>query len=401
MSRGSPWRRPVDRAVARGVYLIALSICLLALVELAVRLVAGDPGQDFYRNRLSSDAYSYFEWRDAYFRDLADGADFRALSYEPFSLWKHRDFESRTINVAGGYRSTWEPPPAPGQEDRELLVFGGSTLFGGEGPDEHTIPSYLAKGLARARSPVRHLVRNHGVSGFASDNEVHLLVRLLRRGHRPRVAVFYDGANEIYNKVALGQPHYLYENFHHLGQYSLRGALVRVARRSRLVQLLAPNGTRVSVLETDPAELARRAEAMLDDYLANVDFVRSLAATRGFDAYFFWQPNLFDTGKVLAPEERLHLEQHADLAPAYAAVRDLIDRRDLLRSDGVHDLRDAVDPIPESVFLDYCHVTALANQALASAMLSRVEDSLVEPRHATGDRPPGVALFDQASPGGP
>ncbi len=399
MSRGSGWRRSLDRGVARLVYLVVLSVCLLVLVELAVRLVAGDPAQDFYRNRLSSDAYSHFEWRDAYFRDLAAGADFRALSYEPFSLWKHRDFESETINVAGGYRSTWEPPPAPGQEDVELLVFGGSTLFGGEGPDEHTIPSYLARGLERA--PARYLVRNHGVSGFASDNEVHLLVRLLGRGRRPRAAIFYDGANETYNKVALGQPHYLYENFHHLGQYSLRGALARVARRSRLVQLLAPNGTKVRDLETDPAELARRAGSMLDDYLANVRFVRSLAAAHGFDAYFFWQPTLFDTGKALTPEERRHLEQQADLAPAYSAVRELIDRRDLLRTAGVHDLEGAVDPIRESVFLDYCHVTALANQALASAMLPRVENSLVGVQHAASDRPPGVPLLDQTSPRGP
>lgn len=397
MSRQSKRRSTLGRAVARGVYVALLSAGLLALAELAARLVAEDPDNALSRNRLESRAYAGFAWRDAYAADLAGGADVRALVYEPFSLWKHRDVASPTINVAGGYRATWQPPPAPDAGERELFAFGGSTLFGGEGPDEHTIASYLAKQLA-AGAPGRVLVRNFGVSGFTSDNEVHLLVELLRRRPPPRAAIFYDGANDVYNKVARGQPHYLYDNFAQLGRYSFRGALARLARRSRLVRLLSPAAP-AGEIDADAEELEQRAEAMLADYLANVDFVRRLAASYGFDAHFFWQPNLFDAGKTLAPEERDALEASAHLAPVHAAVRRHLDRSGALAAAGVVDLAGALDATPDPVFLDPYHVTAVANEAIAerisAALLAGQDHALPQPGQPAGaaeaDHPEALA----------
>ena len=76
---------------------------------------------------------------------------------------------------------------------KKLFFFGGSTTFGYNVADQHTIPSYF-----QSFAP-QYDVFNFGRGYYYSKQENILLMDLLERGHRPDVAVFIDGLNERCN----------------------------------------------------------------------------------------------------------------------------------------------------------------------------------------------------------
>ena len=68
-------------------------------------------------------------------------------------------------------------------------------MFGVGQRDEHTIPSEVAR-LAEDDG-VALEVHNYGLPGWVAWQEVQYLERLLARGERYDLAVFYDGFNEL------------------------------------------------------------------------------------------------------------------------------------------------------------------------------------------------------------
>jgi lysophospholipase L1-like esterase len=364
-------RRRIERIVVVASYLAFSGACLFGVAELGVRTLGWGERPDPLAGRIDMEAYSYFDWRQEFFADLG-GAAYSYL-YEPFSLWKHQDFESGTLNVRDGYRVTWVPTADVSAKIFTIYAFGGSTLFGAEGPDVYTVPSYLAKNLDQRDDGFTYVVRNYAVSGFTSDNEVHLLVQLLRDGHRPDAIVFYDGVNDIYYKSYLGVPHYLYENFRALGAVSSRDLLSRAAARSRLVSLWRDRRPKPTGIR-DRTALEEKMPAVLGNYFGNVELVRALGASYSFESHFFWQPTLFSTAKKLTAEEQNLREKYKDFAMPYKVANVTV--TELLSQHRIHDLRHALDDVPESIFVDFCHITALGNQAVAEAMTETIEGFL-------------------------
>jgi hypothetical protein len=188
-------------------YICLNSVGLLLLVEMGARILIEEKPLNFgnWEADENSQAYSYFDWRKSYFKDVKKPGG--RFMYEPYSLWKHSDKKTESFNVQNGYRVTWEPKAAPNKTDFLVFMLGGSTTYCTESPDEFTIASILAKRLNEAPSNHRYVVRNYGVNGFISDNEVHLLIKLLRAGERPDAVIFYDGLNDIRTKAARGSDH--------------------------------------------------------------------------------------------------------------------------------------------------------------------------------------------------
>ena len=372
----------LGRILVGSVYTVCVAGLLIVLAELGVRAFGLGERPDPLASHEAMEAYADFDWREDYFRDAKRASYGYAYDYEPFSLWKHRDFESKTFNIKDGYRVTWEPESVAAKKDFTIYAFGGSTLFGGEGPDEHTVASQLAKNLNRRGDDVNYVVRNYGVSGFTSDNEVHLLVRLLRDGHRPDAVVFYDGVNDVYYKAYFDQPHYLYDSFRQFGAVRSRDLLGRLAGRLRLVSLLKSDPRKIGV--RDRTALKEKLPAVLDDYFGNVHLVRALAQSYGFEAHFFWQPTLFGTGKKLTAEEQGLRQTYERFAPPF----EVADAAFNARSEGreIHDLRYVLDGVEASIFVDFCHVTAIANEVIADEIV--VAATLAPSRRPSSEVPP-------------
>ncbi len=367
----------IPRRVPGAIYVLLSTLAISLAIEIGARIfidISIEPAS--WLTGPTSDAYKGFDWSQQYFEDLqAPGGGF---AYSPFSLWRHVDKTSELINVKDGYRVSWEPEPQPDIPNFTIYLFGGSTAFCLGSPDDLTLASLLAKKLEAADDTRRYVVKNFGVAAFVSDNELHLLVDLLRRGKRPDAVVFYDGLNDIQIKVSADHEHFFAAGFRENLFKPLRLRWREVARqlayRSHLVWYLTgyrQELRRVKPDQSSPETLHRRANAMLDDYVATTRIVAALGKEYGFRVRHFWQPSLYNTAKILTKEERSHPTTN-EVRIAHELTAEVAAETNLFERTGVVDIASSLDAVRESIFLDAGHINPTGNAAVASAMLAPV-----------------------------
>lgn len=109
------------------------------------------------------------------------------------------DFAGRYFNVRDGRRVTAFQPPS---HANKVLLFGGSTIYCQEVPDEWTVASLLQARLTNIYGN-RFLVENYGAT---SANIQQQLRRLRTVKVSPGdIVVFYDGVNDVYRILFYGR----------------------------------------------------------------------------------------------------------------------------------------------------------------------------------------------------
>jgi hypothetical protein len=108
------------------------------------------------------------------------------------------DFRGKYFTVENGIRRT---TGVPAGASATLYLFGGSTIYNSEVPDEHTVASYLQRGLLE-RGFGRYRVVNFGVTSVSTNQQ---LERLAMTTVAPGdTVVFYDGVNDVLQGVLYG-----------------------------------------------------------------------------------------------------------------------------------------------------------------------------------------------------
>lgn len=376
-----PLRCRLEKLLLTAFYIGIITVVLFLLIEMGARIFIKAKPLDFgsWEAGEHSEAYSYFDWRNRYFEDVRKPGG--GFVYEPYSLWKHSDKKTESFNVKNGYRVTWEPEADPNKTDFLVFMLGGSTTYCHASPDEFTIASILAKRLNEASSNHRYVVRNYGVAGFVSDNEVHLLIQLLRAGERPDAVIFYDGINDIRVKMARGYDHAFEAAFRQnlfrparmgwseLGrQLSYRSHIVwNLHGRARWKEALHP-----PMIE-DQAVFRQNANEMLRNYKENVLLIKALGKEYGFHSRFFWQPGMYSTGKTLTSEEMSRTTSSINQL-SYDIFADVAEEQDFFELAGVIDISHALDKVSETVFVDSDHITPIGNEAVVHAMLPHLDE---------------------------
>lgn len=242
------------------------------------------------------------EYRAALIAYQLDGG-----SYTPFLVSAPRAFASESLNTTDVERVSYVPDPA-GASPLRVAFFGGSTMFGVGQRDEHTIPSAVARVAEESGIPLE--VHNYGLPGWVSWQELQYLERLLARGERYDLVVFYDGFNEllvqgvgysrdpthlgadVMNNMAAD-----YQEEHQVAPQPSDGLaeLTEAYRRNSGMALLlgradddptdSQGGIRRAVATPEA-----QATAALAVYDRATDLVTLLAAEHGMTARFFWQP---------------------------------------------------------------------------------------------------------------
>jgi hypothetical protein len=306
----------------------------------------------------------YFQGEDWY-REY--GREFRVstqMQWHPYVLWRRRPFAGRYINVdADGRRRTWNRE-APGERVAEVFAFGGSTLWGNGARDENTIPSWVSRFLDQSGRRVR--VTNHGELGFVSTQDLVSLMLELRAGRVPALVFCYDGVNDAVASLQsreAGQPQLA-------GRMS--GAMNRLYRDYyRSVTGFTPDPAPTSGPAASDDELVRQTVAA---YLGNVRVIERLAAAYGFQALFFWQPVAF-VDKPLSPEETERVEPRRRAAGAffeklYAAMRAAE------VPAGFRDVSDVFASTPQTVYIDFCHVSEEGDRLVAKRISDEIARAL-------------------------
>lgn len=112
------------------------------------------------------------------------------------------DFDGRLYHTKNGERVT---AFTPAKHENTVFVFGGSTIYSLETPDEYTVPSQLQL-LFNKFYPGRYIVRNMGIISFTTTQQLRLLktVNDIKKGD---IVIFYDGVNEVFLNIFYANPH--------------------------------------------------------------------------------------------------------------------------------------------------------------------------------------------------
>lgn len=273
--------------------------------------------------------------------------------------------------------------------------FGGSTMFGTGNRQPNTIVSHLRR-LHGDRSVS---LRNMGVGGYSTSAELALFVETTRLVPGVRVAVFYDGVNEVARYIESRQDGEVSPTYDVLG-YPLmdpmiyaaqNGPLARGLLPSRTVELVSLMAERVArsrrsfFAAADRASIERHASTIADIYVENIRMIRAIGAARGIRTMFFWQPDLFTTRKPLTEREEAIQRGLGAVGHLTEAVLRRVEER--VRDEP--DLAAAFAPITDALdglgrqdhFYDYCHLSSAGNEAVARVLLRALTS---EPRGAAG-----------------
>jgi lysophospholipase L1-like esterase len=274
-----------------------------------------------------------------------------------------------------GLRRTWNAPRrAEGAAAPfRVFLFGGSTMWGAGARDEFTIASLLSKNLAEA-SGVAVEVTNFGQGAYVSTQELIALMLELQRGNVPDVAVFYDGANDMFASYQTGRAGLPQnEQWRRLDFELPEMAFIhRLSRRSSIIELIrrfAGPFFASTWTPPDAEALDSLARETIRRYAGNVRLGEALGAAYRFEVLYYWQPILTSKEPPLTEFEAAIMRSMARDLPSlegfarsvYASVRDApalaMDHRfrDLSRAFTARD----------AVFWDWCHITEAGNRRIA------------------------------------
>jgi len=137
----------------------------------------------FNDNRFELPNYENINWAKKHF------FEFRKLTtkYYDHITWRRNDFNGETVTIKKGYRmnNTEENFTL----NKDIWVFGGSTIWGTGADDKNTIPSLIEK-LTNIST------LNLGETGYNTTQELNLLLKELVK-HKPKKIIFYDGVNDV------------------------------------------------------------------------------------------------------------------------------------------------------------------------------------------------------------
>ena len=297
---------------------------------------------------------------------------------ESFSFSKHRidpvsglltplDYNGKYFNVRNGRRLTIEPTAS---FRNTIYLFGGSSVFCAEVPDEYTIASRLQHEINHIGYPFR--VLNYGVSGTTIEDSLLRLKHLtLKRGD---VVVFIDGWNDLYKAIFKLSD---IQNFH--PSRDIREQFVRSVRRfkrfSALLQAIDGELLTTSIPPFDDDEIA-----ILISKLNRIDReVEQLVTSAGAKYFHFLQPSLY------AKVENSHYELQITENPRgrYPSGLEVPVRYawPFLRGSGVYDksvdLTAALESVRPSPFLDPVHINEVGNNIIAQEIFGEIIGEMV------------------------
>lgn len=331
--------------------------------------------------------FEYFAWSDDFFNGIVNDFDPETgqeiYQYEPYAIFVNAPNDQGDISVGkDGFRKTAVYAESEG---KTVALFGGSTMYCANGPDELTIASLLARHL-NLETQESWEVKNYGVSGYSFDQELVLFTQRLLAGERPDHVIFYDGINDVINKISKGQPHYLYGSMvnvfapDRLERNIARYASIFLHRHLNTLKLmdrLQENKTVRKVVAKDRFKLPekvvdQRVNALVERFNSNLEFLEALSKQYGFSFHVLLQPSLFTTGKPLGEYESEQLDD-----PARKSIREHLVKSYAALLQGVHsehfvNLSGCLDSVQEDVFTDYCHVTPIAYDVVARNMFSLI-----------------------------
>lgn len=359
---------------------LGISLVLLLLIDALLNAVLPEPAGLAVIDpaarapaRSAADAFPDHAAAARYFEEFEEA---RHVGWRSYVYFRRLPFAGSAIHVdAHGFRVTPPPITVPdGGRPLTVWLFGGSVAWGTGVDDAHTLAAALQLQLSRFLGQTVR-VQNFAESGYVSQQSLLSFAAALRcDAPPPDLALFLDGANDVYAAVQSGRAGLPQNEQNRAIEFNLsrrtdRVLLAWAARLKGVGKLLKPvlPDIDAAVLGADVART----------YLATASQVQALAKARGIPVLLFWQPTLFDKWP-LSPDEQAALGAslvlHRDLQQsATAALRD----QAAAAAVPVIDLTTQFTPQPAPRYFDFVHVNGEGLADLAATMALHVPGALV------------------------
>jgi hypothetical protein len=363
------------RAVLVNLSLVlASTLFTLALVEGAFRIYAHFVPQPFTSHlhfRLSKPppyAKSEYFSREFIHESFDEPGGWRT---DPSFGWYPNDFQGKYFTVTGGRRTTTDGP-GPAETKARILVFGGSTAYGGEVPDSLTLCSHLQRELNR-NGLSGYRVENVGATTITAKQQfARLKMEEIRAGD---IVIFYDGVNDVLQSIFYNNPNGNIINSNRKILEGMKPAerfLFKVHRRfSPYSAFVSVSFSPVKALIREPTVEPATVAAAANDFCATHLSAEKYCRERGVRFIHFLQPQLFSQKSHSNYEQSVianpwlvppGLEkafrvgypafQEAMKNPAYAGVINI-------------DLSTCLETRSDEIYLDFCHITEAGNAIVA------------------------------------
>lgn len=358
---------------------VTLGVLLLAAVELysyrhyrqsAAEALEPAVKLDLAQNASAGDREFWKEFEQA-----------NRVVYHQYVLWRRAPYSGDLISInADGVRRTLHTH-CQGKAFT-IWTFGDSVMWGAAAPDAGTIPSYLALDYENAGMPA--CIVNYAEKGWSNTQETVALIELLKHATRkPDLVLFYDGGSEAFaayqNGEAdvhsnFGQVKNFLDNWHttqtpnfnYFRQTNTYRLLARIAARAPFHHLPQPSAS-----NPDTETLS---QAVIENYLQNMDIVGLLAKQFGFRPVFAWYPNLTVGHKEMTSYEqevlRLSDREFPGLSAMYRAV---YQRGHEIRRPEFHELDHLVDDQKASLYVGISHMKPEGNRIAADRLFDLLQ----------------------------
>lgn len=352
-----------------------LGVVLLSITILEVSLTSHYERSDrrelqsAIKAAASSGVYANADLAEGYFKELADATDW-PLPWATYTQSREADYAGEFINVKGGTRRTWNSGAINESNKLKIFFFGGSTMWGAGSRDDFTIPSLVAKKLAK--NGIGATVTNYAVFGDVATQSVIRFILELRERNAPDLVIFYGGRNEAGSACIEGKPGVPYNNAVLERIYSDNKAKPRIRINLEylaLTRLLGGKKQRVGCSKV-LTKLDELSDGALDVYLGNVRIVEAISRTLSFKTLFYLEPQLSDkTYRTKYEEDQLlksekHIPGRSDL---YSLMRSKLVKREYesLGQNLVHDLRAIFFDVASPIYVDGWHYGEDGNERIS------------------------------------
>jgi lysophospholipase L1-like esterase len=360
-------------------------LLLAILLEGASRLiVCWRPNCWPHADRLINSAYTSKPWFSEEFLRSSFAQPGGWFRPEGTRLVFPNDYRDRYFTVVRGVRRTTGfqrnySVPFGGR----IFIFGGSTTYCSEVPDELTWPSQLQAFVNNALPEAQFEVQNFGVTSVNSYQELERLRLELSRTPRPAVCIFYDGINDVNQGVLCSNPSgTLFET----ALDRERRWIPRIRRWSAFVDLAINDLSRTRQTESqhlsDSVALRTLAVRAVANYENNIREAADLCKFYGCRFFVMLQPCLSSIGRPLTSHEagiacRENRSSQVAFEMTYPLLKEAIER---LRAAGLnaHDLTNIFDTNRKPIFLDCAHVESEGNEIIAANVLNILRPALAE-----------------------
>lgn len=271
------------------------------------------------------------------------------------------DYQGQLLNVVSGLRVTTDSPAV---SKKRIIIFGGSTVFCGEVPDNLTSCSLLQTKFND--NDISATVINYGRHGSTLQNRLLYLERA--EFNRDDLILFWFGVNELGWKLMEGKtniPFFIFllnrvsDGFKFFSKYL---ALCTFFSQLFDYLFLTPVSRNYSHL----------------DLKRSLEKLKHLSQLRGFEYRVFLQPNLL-TKTDLTHREQVLIELFLSgrrgritkrlLEKNYPKFRSLLDGYRGIDASGVFLETN------QEVFVDWCHLNSVGNKIVAEFIFDCIEEN--------------------------